>query len=224
MVATSDPNSSEKAPPEAPESQRRISLTAVTAIVALLPAVLGLAAGSVGLLFDLRPDLRREPRERQFAMLEVAAVERGVRQLGYLERSERVRAYSANNPGEAAQCKLELPGTLMYLQIGIEGIKDRVTFLRYATYEARSRRREGPQGLGTRVTGEVTSERAITLRWVRAPTTLGQYFIRWELYLQKRGPDLLLAFADTPAFPVDAAVINRHNDVQACVEEAGDTP
>ena len=224
MAATSDPSSSGKAPLEAPESQRRISTTAVTAIVALLTAVLGLAAGSVGLLFDLRPDLRREPRERQFAMLEVAAVERGVRQLGYLERSERVLAYNANNPGDAARCKLELPGTLMYLQIGIEGFKDRVAYLRYSTYDARTRRRDGPQGLGTRVTGEVTSERAITLRWVRAPTTLGQYFIRWELYLQKRGPDFLLAFADTPAFPVDAAIVNRHNDVQACVDEPGDSP
>jgi hypothetical protein len=201
----------------AAQKGRRISLTTLTAIVALLTGGLALAAGTIGLLFDLRPDLRREPRERQFATLTVAAVERGVPQRGYLERSERMALYLERRGDAAGLCRLDLPGTLIYLQIGIEGFKGRETYLKYATYDSRTRRRRGPRGTGTSVTGEVTSERGVTLRWVRIPTRAGKYFIRWELYLAKRNADLLLAFADTPQIDIGAGLLRRKDAVDACV-------
>lgn len=199
---------------------RQISLTTLTAVVALLTGALALAAGAIGLLFDLRPDLRREPRERQFATLTVAAIEHAVPQLGYLDRSERRALYESTFGDAVGDCRLALPGTLIYLQIGIEGFKGRETYLRYATYDSRTRRRRGPQGMGTTVEGEVTSERGVTLRWVRVPERRGSYFIRWELYLKKDDADLLLAFADTPRLEIDDALLRRRKAVDACVAEA----
>ena len=201
--------------------RRRVSMTMLTAVVALLTGVLALAAGAVGLLFDLRPDLRLEPRERQFATLSVVAVERGVPLRGYLERSERMALYRARNGDEKGRCRLQRPGTFLYLEIGIEGFKGRETYLRYATYDAGTRRRlPEPSGREATITGEVTSERGVSIRWVRTPPRPGKYFVRWELYLAKEDADLLLAFTDTPPLVVDAELMRRTDAVAACVAAA----
>jgi hypothetical protein len=188
-----------------------------TAGVALLTALLALASGTIGLVFDLWPELRPDPRTTRSAEVSVVAVERAVPFDDWLRRVTPTRkAYAARRrahlrrafagmprPTPAdARAVLALRGQLIYVRMRIEGFKRRSLRLRWSMYRVTGQRRLATEGLqnatGASVVGAAPSDTSVVLIWTPAVAVRGALFARFEV-VDKAGT--VLAVADSRRFP-----------------------
>jgi hypothetical protein len=188
-----------------------------TAGVALLTALLALASGTVGLVFDLWPDLRPDPRTTRAAEVSVVAVERAVpvddwmhriapsRKVYAARRREHLRRAFAGMPSPSrtdVRNALGVKGQLIYVRTHIEGFKRRALRLRWSMYRVAGQRRLATEGLqnatGASVVGAAPSDTSVILIWTPAVVARGALFARFEL-VDEAGT--VLAVADSKRFP-----------------------
>ena len=196
-----------------PRPRRRLG----TAGVALLTALLALASGTVGLVFDIWPELRPDPRTTRAAEVSVLAVERAVPFDDWLHRvtptsktyAARRRAYLrrafAGMPAPDAagtRAALSVQGQLIYVRMHIEGFKRRSLRLRWSMYRVAGQRRLATEGLqnatGASVVGAAPSDTSVVLIWTPSVVVRGAIFARFEV-VDKTGA--VLAVADSAHFP-----------------------
>jgi hypothetical protein len=180
--------------------------------IAFLTALLALAAGAVGLLFDLKPEWRPDPRTAQAASLESLTVDPEV------TFGELLTRRGVTTKGRA-ECQLRIPGNLVYLGVELQGFKRRSVQLRFNTYDARTGARlrgvlrslsSGSQSVD-RLVGEAPTDKWISPVWVAWPFRDGDFFVRFELFQARSGGgETLLDFADTKKFSADKQRYRAH--------------
>jgi hypothetical protein len=204
------------APPEPEPEPKRIRRFS-GATLALFTALLALASAGVGLVFDLKPELRPDPRTTLRAELSVFAVEQQVPVDDWLHRvTTNQKAYRARRarflrdafedvPKPSAQdvrAQLAVTGELFYVRTEINGFKRRSLRLRWSMYGARSQRRLATEGLqnvtGAELVGAAPSDASVSLVWTPAVPAQGLCFARFEL-IEPAGA--VLAVADSQRFP-----------------------
>ncbi len=198
-----------------PPPKRRWS----TAAYALVTAVLALASGVVGFVFDLFPGLRPDPRTNRGAEMRVLQSEPQVAVGDWLRRTTRSEAelrertveYLRLGDGEGepdpdpdspdAQAELTVPGRLFYVHTTIEGLKRSRVRLRWSIYSHRSMQRVRRAGLrdveALRVRLDAPTDRSVHQVWTPLVVARGRYFVRFEL---RDREGALLAVADSPPF------------------------
>jgi hypothetical protein len=189
----------------------RLGALAWTSIVALV----ALAGSVVALVFDLRPDLKPDPRTTLGAQLSVFTVEPGVSLGEYFSR------LSITNPkaqtrlvrgvcGSSLNCStLSLPGEEVYVRTTVGGFKRRSVVMLASLYDAASQTPvEGASD--TPVAQEslgAPSDSTVVPVWTPCPINRpGRFFVRIELY--HKGDGVLLAVADSRPFPARCRLPN----------------
>ena len=179
---------------------------------------MALGSAAIGLVFDVKPDLRPDPRTTLSAEISVFAVERNVPTEDWLRRvTTSERAYRAKRdaivaeqfegdtkptPAEIADV-LATEGQLAYVRTRIVGFKRRSLTLRWSIYNARTQRRLAPgerlsNATGAEIVGQAPSDESVSLVWLPMVVARGQYFARFEIV----DPDgVVLAVADSQKFP-----------------------
>jgi hypothetical protein len=175
----------------------RVSLTAITAAVALVTA-------AVGLIFDLWPSLRPDPRSEFQAEVRVVTVDRGVSYRAFLARTLIGDFDRALREAKAAGVFLDDPGSLVYVETTLRGFKRRTTKLRWSVYDAATRRRVALPDLsdvfGAVESGEAPADRSVQRLWIYPlPERRKLYFVRIELYTDNE--ETLLALDDSEPIP-----------------------
>ena len=205
----------EPEPAELPEPTGRSGIAMST--LALVTAGLALLSGGIGLMFDLFPELRPDPREQRTAEVKVVAMEPGVTLGEWLERTSRtsdsleaarrqaldqanLRGASLDSP--EAKEQLKLPGTLFYVQAEVAGLKRERVRLQWSLYDRETSRRVIDPSLrdvvGSEVRLEAPADRSFVEAWTPQPTAgSGRYFARFEVR-DREGAGL--AIADSPPF------------------------
>ncbi len=186
--------------------------------IALATALLALASAGLGLVFDVKPDLRPDPRTTSSADISVFSVERNVSTDNWLRRVTRSeRAYrtkrdaivAANFEGDTKPTPAEIAdvlateGQLAYVQTKIAGFKRRSLTLRWSVYNARTLRRleDGERmanATGAELVGQAPTDASVSLVWIPMVVARGEYFARFEL-VDPSG--VMLAVADSQKFP-----------------------
>lgn len=181
---------------------RRLGATAWTAIV----AVVALGSSLASLLFDVRPDLKRDPRTRLAAEVSVFAIDPAVTYGQYLEDA----AFSAKDLRESkrAACggkptcvALAIPGQRVYVRSNIEGFKSRSVSMRLSLYDVQSKTRiEGASKVAiAQEKLESPSSQSVVPAWLICPPDAnGRFFVRVEVYY--RASRTLLAVGDSKRF------------------------
>jgi hypothetical protein len=181
------------------EPQERPSRRPVATTVALFASVIALVTAAVGLVFDLWPELRPDPRTTRAADVSVLAVERAVpvgdwlrRDASRSEYGDRRKEYLSRafaGLGEPTRAEvreaLAVPGQLFYVKMRIEGFKRRSLRLRWSMYRVSGKRRLATEGLkdatGAELVGEAPSDTSVALVWTPAAVARGSLFARFEL-------------------------------------------
>jgi hypothetical protein len=191
------PDAPDRPKPERPPAQKKLTLTAITALVAL-------ATAGVGLVFDLWPGLRPDPRSEFQADVRVLTVEPDVSYADFLRRTlsgdDLQRAVREANE---EQIFLHDPGFLVYVETTLRGFKRRSTRLRSSVYDAETNRRFSVKDLtdvfGAVETGEAPSDRSVQRLWIQPlPDPASDYFVRIEVYTEDE--ETLLAIGDSERF------------------------
>jgi hypothetical protein len=184
---------------------RRVRMS-VTALVALVGALLAAAISGTTLAFTLLPGLKPDPKEKVGADLAVLALDKNVDYGEYRERPGRKIDVEANP-------RKHHPGNVFYLRAHIEGFKRGSLRLQWFTYnpDGERRPRSGIEaGEKTVFEPDAPINTQVAQIWVREPGSFDldgewdsdandfPYFVRFELY----SDDVLLAFRDSPKFHV----------------------
>jgi hypothetical protein len=182
---------------------RRVRMS-VTALVALVGALLAAAISGTSLSFALVPGLKPDPKEKVGANLEVVALDKNVDYSEYRQRPGRPIDMEVRPRGDHH-------GNVFYLRARIEGFKRESVHLRWFTYNHENGvRRPGLKGLPEEAIFEPDApiNTQVAQIWVREPGSFdrlnpevwnsdaGEYFVRFELY----SDDVLLAFRDSAKF------------------------
>ncbi len=198
------------------EGQRR-SARFATSTIALVTALIALLSGGVGLLFDVFPGWRPDPRNVRNAELKVLKLEprvplddwlqrtsRGPKDLRRL-RTEALRGagVASSDPGSrAARRQLSLPGTLFYVEVTAGGLKAERVRLRWSIYDHATRGRvidpelRDVDAVDLRL--DAPSDRSFVEAWAPySQVGSGRYFVRFELRDRKGAG---LAIADSRPF------------------------
>ena len=186
----------------APRGLRRLVAESKT----FLTALIALVAATVGLLFQLVPSLKPDPRERVGAAVEIFAVERGVRIGDWLRdafpkdvaaATKRVLGTTTPEPSE-----LTVEGTVVYVRAEVDGYKHRSVALRARLYIWRSQQRvptnfAAPYRESSGVTIDSPNRRSVQLLFVSDLRAEPEpEFLRVELVDSSSGA--ILAIADSP--------------------------
>jgi hypothetical protein len=174
---------------------RKVTVTGVAAFVALL-------AATAGLVFDLWPELRPDPRQNFRADVEVLLVERGV------TRGQTARRIATGDELDRLQDQLRAEGSasnaghLMYVEATLEGFKRRSTQIRWSIYNGRTHQRVSSPDLGgvegAERTAAAPADRSIQPIWLPPQFDNGYpYFVRVELFASDH---TLLALDDSEPF------------------------
>lgn len=185
---------------EGESSKRRLSVTAIGTLVALISA-------AVALVFTLWPGLRPDPRSNREAEVAIFAVERGVSYGAYLKRTQR-------EPDPRIDPTLR--GELVYVDARVQGFKRQTVQLRWSAYHADTRTRYQAPALGdvrdSERTQETPTDSFVQPIWVFPVHCADRhFFVRVEL---ADSDGLILAVADSKAFrglrpPPDLAMFCR---------------
>lgn len=165
----------------------------VASAVTLVAAVLAAVISTTGLVFDLWPSLKPDPKERVGAKVESLARDINVPRWKYLRRVARTKAKPT---GKGAK---EL-GNVYYIRAEIQGFKRSTLRLRWFTYESISHERlKGWRGSDRDepvFKPQAPINTQIAQVWVPTPSEPGDYYVRFELYSRK----VLLQFVDSKRF------------------------
>jgi hypothetical protein len=177
----------------------------VTALVALVGALLAAAISGTSLTFALVPGLKPDPKEKVGADLAVLALDKNVDYSEYNQRPGRhIDVETKPRPDH--------PGNVFYLRAQIEGFKRESVHLKWFTYNPNGERRPGSRKEATEQSiyePDAPINTQVAQIWVREPGGFDQYgewnsagddgyFVRFELY----SGDVLLAFKDSSKFDV----------------------
>lgn len=172
---------------------KRITLTALIAVVALI-------AGGVNLVYELWPGLKSDPGLQHSAQIAVLAMDKNVTYGAY-----RLRPGATPNP--KPEPELSTDGNIFYIQMEMDGFKGKRAKLRWFTYDANNGDRlKFPFSSGHTFKAKAPTHKSISQEWVQLPEParhLKTYKIRFELY---DSSDLLLAFADTQTFTTGISI------------------
>jgi hypothetical protein len=160
--------------------------------VALVSGLVSIITGALGLAYDLFPNLKPDPGERQVASASILATERAVSLMDYaarigVEAPGHVVDPSLGFPGDVRVAKC-LPGDVYYVQQNLQGFKDRKTSMRFFTYRVGDGRLKG---VDTTVSGgrpilgikhRRTTDQSVIPIWVRWPHRDGEFFVRFALF------------------------------------------
>ncbi len=188
-----------------------------TATIALITAAVALLSSGAGLVFDLFPGLRPDPRDRRAAELAVVTLERDVsvadwlrrtskddaelerRTAAYLDRGDDRQAPTARSA--AGRAELALAGNLFYVNATIEGLKRDRVLLRWSLHDARSGRRSRDRGYhdvdAVDVPLDAPSDRSVLQVWTPIAIGRGPWFVRFEL---RDRDGTMLAIGDSGRF------------------------
>jgi hypothetical protein len=171
----------------------------------MLTAIIALIAGAIGLLFQLVPSLKPDPRENVGAAIEVFAVEPRVSLREWAKEAfpkdvegayERQAGVRHPDPDQ-----LDYPGTVIYVRVEVDGYKHRTVALRGSLYKTRTQRRVDVFGsrdtLRSSVSIDSPSRRSVQL--IRLPDIspdTDPQFVRVELVDSDSGT--ILAVTDSP--------------------------
>lgn len=201
MASALEVEPEEATPPASEPGAKRTRPRALT--IAAVTAVVALATSALGLVFDLWPSLRPDPRTEVGADTGVLAVDRYVSRDEFLRRrfvaqADYVRARRAEIAAAGGAGGLRLRGELAYVRVDLHGFKGRRVLLLYSIYDARSRSRVRPAKAESRWTGDAPDDRFIAELWLRPVTGVKRrYLVRVEL----RDPSgTLLSVADSAPF------------------------
>lgn len=169
-------------------------------------AMLALVAGAVGLVFQLVPSLKPDPRENVGAAIEIFAVESGVPVSTWAKEAysgDLGEAYErALGVREPEPDQLSYAGTVVYVRVEVDGYKHRTVQLRVALYDARTRQRE-TGGFGQNVQRrsavpiDSPNRRSVQLMFIPdLSSQTSREFLRVELVDAESGS--ILAVADSP--------------------------
>ena len=182
---------------------RRLGAGAWTWIV----AVVALASSAVGLVLELRPDLKRDPRTQVGAEVSVFAIDPYVTYGQYVKDATFTPADVPKRLREACGGRppcpdlLKLPGIRMYVKTSVQGFKSRAISLRLSVYDAATRTRiEGASNSDVyQNVPNSPSATSIVPVWLVCPTPqTRRFFVRVELF--HRADDSLLAVGDSKRF------------------------
>ena len=170
----------------------------VTGAIGFAAGAFSLGSGALDFIYDIRPDLRPDPKEKVGATLKISAVDRGVSQQEYLRRKDFPTAHCTPE-------QLKRLGNVFYVDAQIEGFKRSTTPLRWFVYNTDNGRRlpyarSGRTGVDD-FRPQAPVDRQISQVWVPAPPLDGSFFVRFELYSGR----LLLGFVDTAPFQVQTS-------------------
>jgi hypothetical protein len=172
----------------------------------VIVAIVALASSLASLLFELRPDLKRDPRSRLGADVAVFSVDPGVTYREYLEDAafsdeDRARRLRAACDGRRTCGRLSIPGERIYVRTSVEGFKSRSISMRLSLYDAATKTRiPGASNVDVAQQKlESPSDRSVVPVWLVCPPDAGRrYFARVELYHREDG--ILLAVGDSRRF------------------------
>jgi hypothetical protein len=198
MPSTSEIEPASAAPQasEAKPRPRTLTVAAATAVVALATALLGL-------VFDLWPSLKPDPRTEVGADTAVLAVDRYVSRGEYLKRrfvapADYARARRAEIAAAGGAGGLKIRGELAYVRVDLHGFKGRRVLLLYSIYDATSHSRIGEAKAESRWTGDSPDDRFIAEVWLHPVVHVKRrYLVRVEVR-DPRG--VLLSVADSAPF------------------------
>ncbi len=152
------------------------SVVAGTALVALVASV-------VGLMFQLAPYLRPDPRDRVGADVAVFALEPGVKLGDWIKRGfppERQEVLAKRYHDK------EAGGELLYVRIAVDGHKHRDVTLRYDVYHWSDGTRIPPEDIDGPTLDPVglssPNERSVQLLWIPSFRGERDIFIRVQLW------------------------------------------
>lgn len=171
----------------------------------LLTALIALVAAGAGLLFDLVPALKPDPRERIGAAVEIFAIEPGVETGTWLRdafpndvkaATKRVLFTSTPEPSE-----LTVEGTVVYVRTEVDGYKHREIALKVRLYNARTQQRAPNEFASTYqqssgVEIDSPNRRSVQQLFVPPLRDEGPVFLRVTLVDSESGS--ILAIADSP--------------------------
>jgi hypothetical protein len=174
----------------------------VSALVALVGALLAASISGTSLTFALVPGLKPDPKEKVGAKLEVLALDPNVRYSEYGKRPGHIDLGTEPRPAR--------PGNVFYVRAEIEGFKRESVHLMWFTYYWTNRKRFGGKKFPEKNIFEPDApiNTQVAQIWVREPGSFdgpapddwnsdgGEYFVRFELY----SGDVLLAFKDSKMF------------------------
>ena len=181
---------------------RRWGALAWTAVV----AAVALASSLLTLVFELRPDLKRDPRSTLGADVSIFSVDPGVTYREYLEDAafsdeDMLRRVRAACDGRRNCGRLAIPGERIYVRTRVEGFKSRSISMRLSLYDAATKERI-PGASNVDVAQQKLdspSDRSVVPVWLVCPPDASRrYFVRVELY--HRGDGILLAVGDSSRF------------------------
>jgi hypothetical protein len=181
---------------------RRWGALAWTAVV----AAVALASSLLTLVFELRPDLKRDPRTTLGADVAIFSVDPGVTYREYLEDAafsdkDLLRRLRAACDGRRRCGRLTIPGERIYVRTRVEGFKSRSITMRLSLYDAATKERI-PGASNVDVAQQKLdspSDRSVVPVWLVCPPDASRrYFVRVELY--HRGDGILLAVGDSRRF------------------------
>jgi hypothetical protein len=204
-VTTTEPATSSDEPAEpaqVPQARRwrlpkALTLTALTAVIALL-------SGGIGLVFDLRPGLRPDPRTERSSDAKILAVDRYVSRLEYLRRrhlqaSAFVQAQARERALAGGQSAgLRIKGELLYVQVALHGFKGDHVMLARSVYDIASKRRIFPARTQSMWSGDAPTDQWIAEVWLEP--VVGphrRFFARIEI---RDDDGVLLAMTDSAPF------------------------
>jgi hypothetical protein len=173
-------------------------------VVTAATAVLALASGVTGLVFDLWPSLRPDPRTQLGSEAAVVAIDRYVTRDEYLRRRfPGAAAYRRARRREVERAQgqvggMGIAGELAYVSVTVHGFKGRRVNVSYSIYDARRQVRRTPAHTEARWTGDAPNDQFMDEIWLE-PVFGGRerYFVRVEV----RGPNgVLLTLADSRPF------------------------
>jgi hypothetical protein len=165
---------------------KRITITALVALVALL-------AGVANLVYMIKPGWRADPGLQHTARIEVLKMDKNVYYSAYLQRP-------GSTPSTSPPADRSTFGNVFYLQMEMEGFKGKRAKLRWFTYNAdNGERLPKPFSTGNNFKQKAPTQRSISQQWVQPPQRAGTYWIRFELY---DSSDVLLDFADSRPFSI----------------------
>lgn len=187
------------------------------AFYAFVVAAIALVSSAIGLVFDVSPGLRPDPREKLGAAVSVLAAEPGVPLGEWLDRGtesegelKRKREQTLRNfrvprtaPPEEVDAQLRIQGTAFFVQTLVEGLKRDDVELRWTLYDHGTKRRFEPtedewhDQPTVQLRQSTPTDRAVVLAWIPDNGSPDRVFARFEI----RDEDgATLAMADSRPF------------------------
>lgn len=163
--------------------------------VALASSIVALLVSIPTGIYAIWPALSPDPKEKVGSTLETIAFDRNVTLAEYEERVPN-QDISGRGPKQL--------GNVFYIRATIEGFKREELRVRWFTYEAtnqvRVRGLRSSADLEQIFRPQAPINTQVAEVWVPAPTTGGEYFVRFQLYAKD---GVLLSFVDSEVFPVE---------------------